>query len=63
MNIHEHQAKDLLRNYGAPVSSGVVIFKKEEIDLIFSSHLLEHIHKKEIDFFLYDSFRVLKTVN
>ena len=35
-------------------------FKKEEIDLIFSSHLLEHIHKKEIDFFLYDSFRVLK---
>ena len=32
MNIHEHQAKDLLRNYGAPVSSGVVIFKKEEID-------------------------------
>lgn len=35
-------------------------FLKEEIDLIFSSHLLEHIHKKEIDFFLYESFRVLK---
>ena len=35
-------------------------FSKEEIDLIFSSHLLEHVHKKEIDFFLYESFRVLK---
>ena len=30
MNIHEHQAKDLLRRYGAPVSNGVV-FNKNEI--------------------------------
>ncbi len=30
------------------------------VDLIYSSHLLEHIHKKEIEFFLRDSFRVLK---
>ena len=31
MNIHEHQAKDLLKNYGATVSNGVVILSKEEI--------------------------------
>ncbi len=32
MNIHEHQAKDLLRKYGAPVSNGVVILSKKEIE-------------------------------
>ena len=32
MNIHEHQAKEILRNYGAPVSNGVVIFSSEEIN-------------------------------
>ena len=26
MNIHEHQAKDLIKKFGAPVSKGVVIF-------------------------------------
>ena len=31
MNIHEHQAKDLLKNYGASVSNGVVILSKDEI--------------------------------
>ncbi len=35
MNIHEHQAKEILREYGAPVSRGVVIFSlgklKEEV--------------------------------
>ncbi len=30
MNIHEHQAKELLKSYGAPVSSGVAIFSKDE---------------------------------
>ena len=25
MNIHEHQAKEILKEYGAPVSNGVVI--------------------------------------
>ena len=34
MNIHEHQAKDLLRRYGAPVSNGVVFFNKNEIKKI-----------------------------
>tara|TARA_B100001121_G_scaffold70663_1_gene62540 strand:+ start:6279 stop:7442 length:1164 start_codon:yes stop_codon:yes gene_type:complete len=31
MNIHEHQAKDILRKYGAPVSNGVVIKSLNEI--------------------------------
>ena len=32
MNIHEHQAKEVLKEFGAPVSNGVVIFKLDEID-------------------------------
>jgi succinyl-CoA synthetase beta subunit len=32
MNIHEHQAKKILKDYGAPVSRGVVIFKLDEIE-------------------------------
>ncbi len=28
MNIHEHQAKELLKEFGAPVTNGFVIFKK-----------------------------------
>ena len=31
MNIHEYQAKELLKKYGAPVSNGVVIFRLEDI--------------------------------
>ena len=31
MNIHEHQAKDLLKEFGAPVSKGVTIYNTEEI--------------------------------
>jgi len=31
MNIHEHQAKEILRDHGAPVSNGVVIFSPNEI--------------------------------
>ena len=31
MNIHEHQAKKILQEYGAPISNGVVIFDCEEI--------------------------------
>tara|TARA_B100001057_G_C22736767_1_gene906124 strand:+ start:37 stop:1197 length:1161 start_codon:yes stop_codon:yes gene_type:complete len=33
MNIHEHQAKELLAEFGAPVSNGIVIYKLDEIDL------------------------------
>ena len=31
MNIHEHQAKEILKEFGAPVSNGVVIFSVDEI--------------------------------
>ena len=32
MNIHEHQAKEILNEFGAPVSNGVVIFSTDEIN-------------------------------
>ena len=32
MNIHEHQAKEILKEYGAPVSNGVVILSVDEIN-------------------------------
>jgi len=32
MNIHEYQAKELLKEFGAPVSKGVVVFSLKEID-------------------------------
>ncbi len=32
MNIHEHQAKEILKEFGAPVSNGVVIFNVEDIE-------------------------------
>jgi len=31
MNIHEHQAKEILKEYGAPVSKGVVVFSLDKI--------------------------------
>ena len=31
MNIHEHQAKAILKEYGVPVSRGITILSKEEI--------------------------------
>tara|TARA_Y100000996_G_scaffold384394_1_gene341059 strand:- start:89 stop:1249 length:1161 start_codon:yes stop_codon:yes gene_type:complete len=37
MNIHEHQAKELLAEFGAPVSKGIVIFNLDEIDNKISS--------------------------
>jgi succinyl-CoA synthetase beta subunit len=32
MNIHEHQAKEILKKFGAPISKGVAIFSLDEID-------------------------------
>jgi len=32
MNIHEHQAKNLLKKFGAPVPVGEPIFALDEID-------------------------------
>ena len=31
MNIHEHQAKEILKEFGAPISKGVVIKSIDEI--------------------------------
>jgi len=31
MNIHEHQAKEILKEFGAPISNGVVIYSVNEI--------------------------------
>ena len=31
MNIHEHQAKEILKEYGAPVSNGIVILSFDEL--------------------------------
>ena len=31
MNINEHQAKEILREFGAPVSKGVVIYSVDEV--------------------------------
>ena len=31
MNIHEYQAKEILKEFGAPVSNGVVIFSLGEL--------------------------------
>ncbi len=37
MNIHEHQAKEILKEYGAPVSNGVAITNLDELKLKISS--------------------------
>ena len=31
MNIHEHQAKEILKEYGAPISNGIVVFSTDDI--------------------------------
>ena len=31
MNIHEHQAKKILKEFGAPISNGVVLISLENI--------------------------------
>ena len=31
MNIHEHQAKEILKEFGAPVSNGIVILSLDNI--------------------------------
>ena len=35
MNIHEHQAKDILKKFGAPVPNGEPIFDLSEIENVF----------------------------
>ena len=49
MNIHEHQAKKLLQEFGAPVSKGVVIFSLDEIkDKIKELNSKEFVLKAQI---------------
>ena len=49
MNIHEHQAKEILKEYGAPVSNGVVIFSIDEIkSKILSLKSKEFVLKAQI---------------
>ena len=31
MNIHEHQAKELLRKFGAPVPNGIAVYDLKEL--------------------------------
>ena len=31
MNIHEHQAKEILKEFGAPTTEGLVIFNTENL--------------------------------
>ena len=44
MNIHEHQAKEILKEFGAPVSKGVVVFSineiKEKLSLLKSAQFV-----------------------
>ena len=49
MNIHEHQAKELLKVYGAPVSNGIVVFSLDEIkDKINNLKTEEFVLKAQI---------------
>ena len=52
MNIHEYQAKALLRQYGAPVSDGRVVIKADEAktaakDRVKLRYLLKRIAREE----------------
>ncbi|MES2214670.1 MAG: ADP-forming succinate--CoA ligase subunit beta [Pseudomonadota bacterium] len=37
MNIHEYQAKEVLRKFGVPTSTGVVVLEKDQIDNVINS--------------------------
>ena len=43
MNIHEHQAKEILKEFGVPVSNGIVIFSIDEI-----KSKIKHLKSKEL---------------
>ena len=49
MNIHEHQAKEILKEFEAPVSNGVVIYSKDEIeDKISTLKCKQYVLKAQI---------------
>jgi succinyl-CoA synthetase beta subunit len=37
MNIHEYQAKEIMRKYGVPTSHGVVILREKDIDTVIDN--------------------------
>ena len=37
MNNHEHQAKEILKNFGAKIPNGITIFSLAEIDQKFKN--------------------------
>ena len=45
MNIHEYQAKKILKEFGAPISKGVVITSLDEIDEKIKNLKLEDLFK------------------
>ena len=45
MNIHEYQAKEILREFGAPVTEGIVLTKIEGIEQKISSLKAERSYK------------------
>ena len=53
MNIHEHQAKEILKEYGAPVSNGVVIYSLDEV-----KQKIKKLKSKNTNLLLYSSSRV-----
>ena len=55
MNIHEYQAKKILKDYGAPVSNGVVIFNIDEI-----KNEIKKLKSKEFDLNLYFQNQIFK---
>ena len=49
MNIHEHQAKEILKEFGAPVSKGIVIYSVNELnDKISQLPEKEYVLKAQI---------------
>ena len=49
MNIHEHQAKEILKKFGAPVSNGIVILSIDEIkEKISKFNSKEYVLKAQI---------------
>ena len=48
MNIHEYQAKEILKEFGAPVSNGVVILSLNEIKEIIKLKSKEFVLKAQI---------------
>ena len=48
MNIHEHQAKEILKSFDAPISKGIVIMSKDEIKKIENLNGEEFVVKAQI---------------